>query len=54
MLFLSPQKVYISDEEMKSKVLDVDSKIKFIFVGGAFFRKGVVELIKALEVYEDK
>lgn len=49
-----PQKVCISEEEMAQKFDDVEKKVKFIFVGSDFFRKGGTELIRALDFYADK
>lgn len=47
-----PQNALVS--HFSDKQLDMDGKIKFMFVGGAFFRKGGMEIVETLESLRKK
>lgn len=47
-----PQKLFVSSFEEKG--IDIHGKLKFLFVGAAFFRKGGYEMLKAFDRIKDK
>ena len=48
-VLLPPQRILISKEQLYNKFNNINKKIKMIFVGNDFFRKGGDQLIDALE-----
>jgi glycosyltransferase involved in cell wall biosynthesis len=49
-----PQERVISKEEMRMKFIDIDDELRFIMIGGDFFRKGGAEVINVLSKLHTK